>query len=321
MIWKRLSRSETFVAIIALTPTFLGCGSDEETVNSITPIIPVLYPNHDDRPRWSPDGAQILYFHSGITGTDQYTFQVDPTVRGLWSVDMMGKTSFLLRAVNIHGEVSHAGDRIAISAGGNIYIAALAAGGIDSLSVYVLTSGGSDHFPTWSPGDSLIAYESNADSQGYRVHVVDLTGVEASALPFPSREPSWFPDGEQIAFSWTPARLSEEVGRYDVRTSTHVRLTNNGLIRDHWPSVSPTGNQVLYTRIEQRPAEIWLMNADGSNAHFVTKGAQATWAPDGASFAFVYQPDSNIPGLGTLWLSDVNGSRPEQLTGPYAPVP
>jgi Tol biopolymer transport system component len=120
----------------------------------------------------------------------------------------------------------------------------------------------------------------------------------------------------RIAYSWTPAGSSDEIGHYDLETLVQVRLTNNGLVRDHHPRVSAKGDQILY----QRGVEIWVMGIDGSDPHFVVKGDDPTWAPDGSKFAFVYQPDSAVPGLGTLWVSDVNGSDPEQLTGPYPPV-
>ncbi|MEQ1690248.1 MAG: S9 family peptidase [Gemmatimonas sp.] len=79
------------------------------------------------------------------------------------------------------------------------------------------------------------------------------------------------------------------------------------------PSMSPDGKQVLYTRTwidkinDKRESSVWLMNADGTKNRFLTKGADAKWAPDGSRIAFVAPGE---PGGAQLWVRymDAEGS-------------
>ena len=290
-----------------------GCGNDDAG-GSLTkpPTIPIIYPDLDDYPRWSADGSRIVYFHRGIVEVKDGGVRIDPAVVGLWSVDTLGTTTFRLNATDIHGEVSNMGESVAFSAAGQLFAANLTLTGIDTLSIRRLTSGGTDFFPSWSPDDSLIAYESNMDSKGYRVHVIDLRGDEVLVLPIPSRDPDWFPDGVRLAYSWTRPAASTDLAVYDLQDSSVSNLTDNGLVRDESPQVSPAGDKILYTRGN----EIWLMDADGRKARFLIKGHAPTWAPDGRRFAFVYRPDAKVPGLGTIWVSDIDGASLTPITLP-----
>ncbi|MFL5244761.1 MAG: SUMF1/EgtB/PvdO family nonheme iron enzyme [Gemmataceae bacterium] len=53
------------------------------------------------------------------------------------------------------------------------------------------------------------------------------------------------------------------------------------------PRFSPDGKRILYTSLRDGFAEVWLMNRDGSNPKFVTKGSQANWSPDSRSITFI----------------------------------
>jgi formylglycine-generating enzyme required for sulfatase activity len=53
------------------------------------------------------------------------------------------------------------------------------------------------------------------------------------------------------------------------------------------PRFAPDGERILFTRLRGGFPEVWLMDRDGSRPRFVTKGSQATWAPDGRSILFI----------------------------------
>src|SRR5206468_3846585 len=62
--------------------------------------------------------------------------------------------------------------------------------------------------------------------------------------------------------------------------------------------------------------QIWVSNADGSNAHAVTTGAAPKdqvpdWSPDGTKIAY----SSGNVGDGGIWTINADGSGPRQLTG------
>jgi Tol biopolymer transport system component len=56
------------------------------------------------------------------------------------------------------------------------------------------------------------------------------------------------------------------------------------------PDYSPDGSQIAYTALdEQGQKQVFVMDADGSNSHQVTRGAPAfvsDWSPDGSMIAF-----------------------------------
>jgi sulfatase modifying factor 1 len=53
------------------------------------------------------------------------------------------------------------------------------------------------------------------------------------------------------------------------------------------PCFAPDGKRILYTTLREGFPEIWMMSRDGSEPRFVTKGSQASWAPDGQSILFI----------------------------------
>jgi formylglycine-generating enzyme required for sulfatase activity len=53
------------------------------------------------------------------------------------------------------------------------------------------------------------------------------------------------------------------------------------------PRFSPDGKRILYTTLRGGFPEVWLMNRDGSEPRFVTKGSQGSWAVDSQSIVFI----------------------------------
>ncbi|MGB5894448.1 MAG: FlgD immunoglobulin-like domain containing protein, partial [Ignavibacteriaceae bacterium] len=93
-----------------------------------------------------------------------------------------------------------------------------------------------------------------------------------------------------------------------------VRLTNTAGVFDSSPHWSPDGSQIIFSR-EYPPifnAEIWKMNADGTNIHrIVEDGLGGEWSPDGSHIVYASQQDGDFEiylmsddGSGLLKLTD-----------------
>jgi hypothetical protein len=95
-----------------------------------------------------------------------------------------------------------------------------------------------------------------------------------------------------------------------------VELTQDG--HSGQPNLAPDGSQIVYS-VFQNPTQdaggqIYVMNADGSNAHALTHGnfdSAPVWSPDGKQILFMSSRDS---GNFEVYVMDANGDNPHNLT-------
>ena len=96
------------------------------------------------------------------------------------------------------------------------------------------------------------------------------------------------------------------------------------LTRSPWPEFdaawSPDGTRIAF-RSDSGPAadsEIWLMNANGSNPHRLTRGLSPVWSPDGSKIAYASPGEIDCPpGRGPrctgISIMNANGSGQQRL--------
>ena len=79
------------------------------------------------------------------------------------------------------------------------------------------------------------------------------------------------------------------------------------------PQLSPDGSQIIFTRshvnrLEDRwDSELWIMNADGSRARFLTEGSSPRWSPDGTRIAYLAEGEPEGTQLFVRWM-DAEGA-------------
>lgn len=199
-------------------------------------------------PAWSPDGQSIVY--------------------GLWN------------------EERNASD---------IYIASLD-GTSDVTSRLLWQSdgrlGGTN--PAWSPDGRWIAFQASARFLPTVIYVVSIEDGSAHTVTNPNGiyfDPAWSPDGRTLAlhegFEQNLVLLDLESGAVQtldpkLRTEQDHRLLDsyNGS-----PSWSPDGSRIAFDTDADRGSDtttawqIYVMNADGSNAYAVANGQRPAWRP------------------------------------------
>ena len=142
--------------------------------------------------------------------------------------------------------------------------------------------------PAWSADGEQIAFVSGRDGRGH-LYVMKADGTGTRRLTNTDQDdshPSWSPDGKWIVFSREGAlfRVAPEGG-----TATRV---GKGPGAAASPAYSPDGTRIAYDY--RLPGfsirEVWVMNADGTNARKVTdlreKSGYPAWSPDGKTLAF-----------------------------------
>ncbi len=146
-------------------------------------------------------------------------------------------------------------------------------------------------------------------ASGSAIYMISPDGSGETRLANGS-EPSWSPDGSQIAFvDFVDGRQNIFVMNAD--GSAPVRLTSN---RDRSPSWSADGRQIAFTSARDGNDEIYVMNVDGSAVTRLTTNSasdrEPSWSPKGRRIAFT----SNRDGNEEIYVMNADGSAQTRLT-------
>jgi len=123
-------------------------------------------------------------------------------------------------------------------------------------------------------------------------------------------------DGKKyVAVGYVGAGFSTwSIHTFDAGGTNLVRLTTEEGVWDTEPSWSPDGSRIAFTRIypkENRREELWLMNADGSDQHYIgVEGFASKWSPDGTKLIYA----SKRPDKYDIYTCASDGSEERQLT-------
>src|SRR5476651_55342 len=155
-------------------------------------------------------------------------------------------------------------------------------------------------------------------------HAQTKWNVETSSGPskkatFTVDEGTWMnldvsPNGENIVFD-----LLGDIYTIPIKGGKATLLAG-GRAWEVQPRYSPDGKQISYTSDKEGGDNIWIMNADGSNKHSITKESfrllnNASWSPDGQYLvARKHFTGTRSLGAGEMWLYNKNGGEGIQLT-------
>lgn len=190
-----------------------------------------------------------------------------------------------------------------------------------------LTTGIGDHSPSYSPDGRLIVFVVD-DKQGRGdIYVMRNDGSERRPLTSGAESdasPSFFPDGERIAFSRSSGPDSH-IFTVNVDGSG-LRPLTSGHYGDGDPTVSPDGRRIAFVS-DRDPDErgdrgdIFTIKPDGSGLRILIDGRLSDYDPDyapsGRRIAFA---SNRGPGTSNVFTARANGRDVKQLT-PCRPFP
>jgi len=127
--------------------------------------------------------------------------------------------------------------------------------------------------------------------------------------------PSWSPDGKQIAFEATE---TDHAAIYLVDADgTNLRKITSGTVDDEQPKWSPDGKRIAFITMRDGHLQIYTMTPDGGDQRpLLTTNRidyQPAWSPDGKKIAFVTR--SEQPSMiHEIHVVNVDGSGEKRLT-------
>jgi TolB protein len=129
-------------------------------------------------------------------------------------------------------------------------------------------------------------------------------------------DPALSPDGTRVAYR-SGAGENDEVFVVRVDGTDRSNLTRNRAL-DYSPAWSPDGRRIAFasTRAGGQLPYIWVMNADGSNPHALTRrltGEYPAWSPNGKQIAFVTNQPVRQDGFDVA-VVDADGRNAHRIT-------
>jgi serine/threonine protein kinase len=179
-----------------------------------------------------------------------------------------------------------------------------------------------DSQPAFSPDGQQIAFRSEREGGG--IFLMGATGESVRRLTDFGFNPTWSPDGREIAVATEGAfdprmRFSlSKIVRIDIATGAQRPLAVQDGVQPAW---SPNGLRIAYWGIAQpgNRRAIWTVPADGGAPVTVVDDAfynwSPAWSPDGRFLYFA----SNRRGSMNLWRVAIE-ERSGRVLGPPQPV-
>lgn len=164
-------------------------------------------------------------------------------------------------------------------------------------------------------GTGAVAQDKKDEKKKWDVNAPGAPGRDVS---FTVNEGTWMnldlsPDGKQIVF--------DLLGDIYIMPATGgtARVLRQGMAMELQPRFSPDGKKILFTSDAGGGDNIWVMDADGTNARQITKENfrllnNAVWVDNNYVVARKHFTSGRSLGAGELWMYHTSGGGGVQLT-------
>ena len=127
--------------------------------------------------------------------------------------------------------------------------------------------------PAWNPktGQTVVFVSDRGGIP--KLFMMDVDGANVSEIDVPDKgyliDPAWAPNGQLLAFSWRRPDGNFDIYLMDVASHQMLQLTRDAS-RNERPSWAPDGRHIVFESTRTGQRQIWVMLADGSQAHALT---------------------------------------------------
>jgi len=155
----------------------------------------------------------------------------------------------------------------------------------------------------------FVAVDSDGSNR-QRLFSLDVEEGDTPLLPQCS------PDGGEIVYFMTVGQRTS-IFKAALDGSRTVELTPDfGAVDPAW---SPDGSRIVFSASAPEPGhpQLWVMNADGSEAHPITSdrvfNLVPAWSPDGGTIAFASDGAEGLGDPADVWIVATDGADPRPL--------
>ena len=262
----------------------------------------------DIYPAWSPDGKHIAYYHNS---------EDKKSKDGLYLIDTAGlNKELLVKGKSFECNWSPDGNQIAYSDGDNIFTFNIHEKNINDITKNELFL----TMPVFSSDSQRLIFSKIEDNEYYRNWMLKVENyiyfvntkirqkLNVKGFGF-----EWSPTGNEIVYTVLIDSSTYDFGikKYNLDTNTEILIYNElgagGPLLKSW---SQDGKKIAFEK--RSVEEIWLMNSDGSDPHFLVNGMYPSFSPDSKKIVF-----SQFVGGSTFVLKTINidGTEIKQITG------
>jgi len=264
---------------------------------------------------WSPDGKQLAFIDHPLTSKQQL-FADETLQLFLLSLDTLERTEVQTGCISTSTPK--------FSPGGSYLSWVCNQGGINSsLWLLRLTDGKQTKLLSWDEGISGVAWTtderrivfSSWENYGaiWEVAIARPTQIERLPVGHDAFDLARKPAGPGLAY--VQGTNNVNIWRLDLHASPlQVRKLVVSSRGQRAPSISPEGSKIAFESDRAGAREVWICDADGSNARQLSNFGISTtgsprWSPDGKLIAF----NTLVEGEPTIYIVDPHGGIPRKL--------